>query len=97
MNYNEQMTAFRKLEILTILFALPAYTAHEFDLKTALKASGHAVSSDILRTDLNWLSEQGLVYIDPKSDVYVVSLTARGNETREGLTTVHGVARPEPR
>ena len=97
MHYNEQMTAFRKLETLNILFAQPAYTAHEFDLKTALKANGHAVASDTLRTDLNWLNEQGLVYIDQTSSVYVITLTARGNETREGLTSVHGVARPEPR
>jgi Fe2+ or Zn2+ uptake regulation protein len=97
MNYNEYMTAHRRLAILTLLAAANAYTLHEIDLKKALIEQGQAASTDVLRSDLQWLHEQGLVLAkQPDGDIWLATLTAKGGDVRQGLSTVPGVARPEP-
>jgi len=97
MNYNEHMIAHRRLAILTLLAAANAYTLHEIDLKKALIEQGQAASTDVLRSDLQWLHEQGLVLAkQPDGGIWLATLTAKGGDVRQGLSTVPGVARPEP-
>jgi len=64
MNYEESMVAFRRLVILRLLDAAPAYTLHEVNLKQALAKRGQAVGTDALRGDLQWLHEQGLAFVE---------------------------------
>jgi hypothetical protein len=97
MDYNEHMTAHRRLSILVLLYGAATYTMHEVDLKTALANWGQATSSDALRADLQWLHEQGLLLANQPGGVWFATLTAKGGDVRQGLSTVPGVARPEPR
>lgn len=96
MNYSEHMTAHRRLTILALLSVANAYTLHELDLKHSLSSHGQAVATDLLRADLQWLHEQGLVLAKQPDGVWFATLTARGGDVRQGLSTVPGVARPEP-
>lgn len=97
MNYNQKMTEFRRLAILEILSNCPAYTTNEYDIKAQLKILGQATATDILRADLHWLAEQGLIYHNQPIDLWVVTLTGKGDDVGQGLATIPGVARPEPR
>lgn len=97
MDYNEPLTALRRLSILNLLNDAAAYTLHEVDLKAALSRQGRAVGTDSLRADLQWLHEQGLVLASQAGSVWFATLTAKGGDVRQGLSSVPGVARPEPK
>lgn len=97
MDYNEHMTAHRRLSILQLLNGAATYTMHEVDIKAGLAAQAQAVGTDLLRADLQWLHEQGLVLANQPGGVWFATLTAKGGDVRQGLSTVPGVARPEPR
>lgn len=94
--YNEEMAKFRRLSVLTLLSAGPAYTLHEHHIKKGLSELGQAVGTDGLRADLQWLDEQGLVYVKKPGGVWVATLTSKGDDVREGLNRNPGVAVPEP-
>lgn len=67
-------------------------------LQDCLDAYGHNISRDKVRTLIHWLSEQGLVRIEPLSNgYYVAHLTARGQDTAEGRVVVPGVKKPRAR
>jgi len=95
-NYAEHLTSHRRLAILQLLSDANAYTLHEVDLKKALANRGQAASTDLLRADLQWLHEQGLVLAKQPDGIWLATLTARGGDVQQGLSTVPGVARPEP-
>lgn len=97
MNYNEHMTEHRRLTVLELLSTAAAYSLHEVDIKNALGARGQAVSTDVLRADLQWLNEQGLVLANQPGGVWFATLTAKGGDVQQGLSTVPGVARPGPK
>lgn len=84
----------RRLVILRVLLDSTAYTANEFILQTMLDRFGHAVSADLVRTELAWLQEQLLVDIEQVSDVRIARLTGRGEDTARGRVQVPGVKRP---
>ena len=96
MDYNQHITAHRRLTILSLLNAVYSYTLHELDLKQLLSGRGQAVATDILRADLHWLHEQGLVLAKQPDGIWFATLTAKGGDVQQGLSTVPGVARPEP-
>lgn len=96
-SYPDLIIAHRRLAILSLLNAANAYTLHEVDLKKALSSRGQAASTDLLRADLQWLHEQGLVLAAQTGDgIWLATLTARGGDVQQGLSIVPGVARPEP-
>ncbi|NOV29177.1 hypothetical protein [Methylomonas sp. ZR1] len=97
MDYSQHMTAHRRLTILEILNNVATYTAHEVDIKNELARQAQAVGTDSLRADLQWLHEQGLVLANQPGGVWFATLTAKGGDVRQGLSTVPGVARPEPK
>src|ERR1035437_10201912 len=95
MIYSEHITAHRRLTILSLLRAVYSYTMHELDLKRSLSSQGQAVATDLLRADLQWLHEQGLVLAKQPDGVWFATLTAKGGDVEQGLSMVPGVARPE--
>lgn len=97
MNYNEHLTAHRRLTILILLANAAAYTLHEQVLKMQLAGQAEAVSTDVLRADLQWLADQGLLVARQDAGYWSATLTARGNDVAAGLAVVPGVARPEPK
>lgn len=96
MAYNELVTADLRLVALQALEQDPDYSHNEHVLLGVLASLGHGVSTDRLRTELEWLSEQGLVSIEDVHGLWVVSLTRRGGDVACGRAHMHGVKRPRP-
>ncbi len=95
-SFAEAETADRRLVILRVLQDCADYTSNEFLLTEAVGQFGHRVGQDRLRTDLGWLEEQGLLIVQKPAGVWVVTLTARGDDVSAGRATVPGVKRPRP-
>ena len=86
----------RLLTLLKALESAAGYRAAQFILLRYCEQFGHAVSVDRIRTDLDWLAEQGLVKLDKPEGVFVATLSQRGMDVASGRATVAGVARPQP-
>lgn len=96
MSFADIVAADRRLVILAMLAEDADYSHNEYVISAGLKAFGHQVSQDKLRSELAWLAEQGLVTITNTANVHVVTLTRRGKDVASGAVTVPGVKRPEP-
>jgi len=94
--YAKYISEDRRLLILRLLSEMPTYKANSSVLYTALGAWGHAPSRDQVKTELRWLSEQGLITVEDigASDVLLATLTARGQDVAAGRAFVDGVKRP---
>lgn len=84
----------RRLRVLLTLGQAPVWTCNESVLKNVLRALGHAVSTDLLRTELAWLHEQGLLELEQTGDLYVARLVQRGEDVARGAAQQPGVAPP---
>lgn len=88
----------RRLVILRFLADDNDYRLNDSILQKALDQVGHNVSRDMVRSDLSWLEEQGLITVEVVLDqIHVAELTKRGLDVAEGRSKVPGVKRPEPR
>lgn len=87
-----------RLSVLLVLLQGQGYSLNEFVMRSALALPvfAHNISTDKLRTELSWLSEQGLIECDQSNDVWSAKLTRRGKDVAEGLTVAPGVKRPQP-
>lgn len=92
--YAERLLEDRRLVLLRLLEDLPGYMSNSSVLTKLLPSFGHLVSRDVVRGQIAWLAEQGLVKADDVDDVTVVTLTERGLDVARGLSIVPGVARP---
>lgn len=86
----------RRLQILMILEASAGYGASHYLLSHGLDAYAHQISMDMLRSDLAWLDEQGLVALSVTDDATIAKLTQRGADAAGGRVVVPGVKRPKP-
>lgn len=93
--YNEHLTQDRRLVLLRLIKEAQG-SANESILHGYLKNLGHRrVAKRVVRDDLDWLRERGLVTHDWFDDtVLVVSITQRGLDVAEGSDTVEGVRKP---
>ena len=57
---------------------------------------GHDVSQDRVRSDLDWLQEQGLLTVRDIQDSRVATINGRGVDVSAGRTKLTGVKRPRP-
>lgn len=87
----------RRLCILRALAEAPRYRANESVLHSVVDDYGFPCSRDVLRADLAWLEEQGLVETDTVGVTAVATATGRGVDVADGDATHPGVQRPEPR
>ena len=92
--YADIQTEDRRLVILRVLQESTSYKANEFIVSTMLDNYGHSISNDRLRTDLSWLTEQGMIEVDTVRGVQIARLSARGQDVAEGRTEVPGIKRP---
>lgn len=83
-----------RLVILRLLAEMPAYRANSSVLNAALDNYGHSISRDQVKTELNWLAEQGAVSLDDIGPVLVATLTERGQDIAAGRARVPGIKRP---
>ena len=95
--YEIEVQRDRRLVILRLLRQTDGYAANESLIKSGLAALGHKVSRDLVKTELGWLEEQGLLTIETVSDIMVATLTHRGADVAAGLSNVEGVKRPSPK
>lgn len=91
----DRLTADLRLAVLQIL-AEAGGAANRHIVGAELPGTGHDVGADRLRTELGWLSEQGLVDLDSPDALSVATLTERGYDAAHGRITVPGVRRPAP-
>lgn len=97
MGYSEHETQHLRLTILRELHSDNNYQMNESLLRDAVKRFGFSPSRDVLKTQLRWLEEQGLVTVeDVGSGFLVAKLTERGADVSEGSAKVDGVKRPGP-
>jgi len=90
----QTFTEDRRLVILRILLESDGYRANEFILQSMLERFGHTISADLVRTELAWLAEQGLIAVDVVADVRIGQLLGRGEDAARGRVEVPGVKRP---
>ncbi len=95
-SFAEHFAADRRLTILKLLEASAGYTANEFVLQVALAEHGHSVSRDLLRTDLAWLAEQGVLSVTQGPHMQSATITERGADVANARATVPGIKRPIP-
>lgn len=86
-----------RLILLRAMEEAPGYNLNESILHTIVGKFGHSVSRDVIKTELSWLKEQGLVSLENVIGYYVVTLTQRGADVAAGRSSVPGVERPSPR
>jgi hypothetical protein len=86
----------RRLVVLRMLAQDADYSHNEYILREALRVYGHRLSADLLRSELHWLAEQGLLSVEDVSGVLIAKLTRRGKDVADGAVVVPGVKRPEP-
>lgn len=83
-----------RLVILRLLVEMPGYRANSSVLNTALDNFGHTASRDQVKTELQWLAEQGAVSLADIGPVLVATLTERGQDIAAGRARVPGIKRP---
>lgn len=96
MSFEDLLRADMRLVVLLSLAQDHGYAHNEYVLKEMLGMMGHGVSRDKLRTELAWLTEQGLIETNDVSGTMVAKLTGRGKDVADGAVVVPGVKRPEP-
>lgn len=83
-----------RLVILRLLVEMTAYRANSSVLTMALDTFGHTLSRDQVKTELNWLAEQGALTLEDVGPVMVATLTERGQDISAGRARVPGIKRP---
>lgn len=96
MKFKEFVREDRLLEILLFLSVTNGYGASHYLLLTAVDRVGHAVSMDVLKADLAWLAEHGLIETQEDDGSLVARLKQRGLDVAEGRASHPGVKRPKP-
>lgn len=92
----EMLQKDRRLVMLRVLNESAGYTANDSILDCGLDAYGHFVSRDLVKAELAWLEEQGLVSNEDLKGTIVSTLTQRGLDVATGQSTHPGVKRPSP-
>lgn len=86
----------RRLLILKALNDSAGYSAEENYIDSALDAMGNRVSRDVVKSEMQYLDEQGLIKLEEVCGLWVATLTQRGVDVADGQAQHHGVARPRP-
>ncbi|MDD2367350.1 MAG: ArsR family transcriptional regulator [Desulfuromonadaceae bacterium] len=98
MGFNELLAENQRLAMLKLLQEdTGAYTLNESMLHDCMGLLGIKCSRDVIRTQLAWLQEQGLITLDETLGFYVATLTSRGFDVAVGNSSAPGVKRPRPR
>jgi repressor of nif and glnA expression len=95
MSFAELVTEDIRLIILRSI-ADDGYSLNEAILQEVLNIYGHNVGRDRVRTEMQWLSEQGLISIDNVAGFMVGRLTGKGQDCASGKCRVPGVKKPRP-
>ena len=83
-----------RLVVLRILTEMPSYRANSSVLTNMLDQFGHAVTRDLVKTELRWLAELGAIDVNEVGSVLVATLTERGQAVATGRARIDGINRP---
>lgn len=97
MNYPEHFAEHLRIAVLRVLDDAPGCRANSSILASAVHDLGLTTTRDLIKTQLTWLNEQGLVTTAVVGDMLVATLTDRGCDVAAGKAIVPGVRRPSPR
>ena len=87
----------RRLYILKFLQVAQGYRMSDMLLQTQLTALGYGAGLDVVRGDIDWLEQQGLVTTDRPVDTMTIAIiTNHGVDVACGVAYVTGIARPRP-
>lgn len=89
-------TEYRRLAILQLLQSDPDYSINDQLLQQLLAAQGHGVAIAVVRADLAWLEQLGLVSTDDLPGCTVALLRSEGVDVAIGVSVIPGVSRPRP-
>ena len=97
MEFKDLVNEDLRLAMLRTLEQAGGYSMNDSILHAFLGRIGHNHSRDKIRTEVQWLSDQGLVTLGGIESVMVATLTERGLDVANARATVPGVKRPSPR
>lgn len=97
MDLDDMITEDLRLAILRTLEEAGGFSMNDSILHAFLDRIGHSHTRDKIRTQLQWLAEQGLVSLGGIEAVMVATLTQRGLDVANGRGKVPGVKRPSPK
>ena len=98
MAINKVQSEHRRITILIALKNSDEYGANTSMLADVLRMYALGCSRDQLKTELNWLKQNGYVTIQELSEnTWIASITQSGIDVAEGNSTVPGIRRPGPR
>lgn len=86
----------RRLAILQLLQSDPDYSINDDLLQKLLAGQGHGVSIAVVRADLAWLEQLGLLSTNEMPGCTVAILRNDGVDVAGGVSMVPGIARPRP-
>lgn len=90
----------RRLAILRTLDEASERQLNEGALHHVLNHLGHSISHDMLRADLGWLEQHGLVRVQkldvPRGELWLAKLHQSGADVAHGRSNHPGVSRPDP-
>lgn len=90
------MREYLREHLLIVLRDMDGYSANDAILTDLVRARGIVNSVDVVRTELAWLEEQGLVTVERFDELAVATITRRGVDVANGAARVPGVHRPLP-
>lgn len=86
----------RRLAILQLLKADPDYSINDDLIQRLLASLGHGVAIAVVRADLAWLEQLGLLSTNEMPGCTVALLRSDGVDVAAGVSVVPGIARPRP-
>ncbi len=84
----------RRLVILRVLYEIRPEEANESILERAIESYGHKPPRHILRMDIGWLQQKGLISVRLTGEYMIAKLAWPGMELVEGRSKVKGVKSP---
>ncbi len=86
----------RRLYLLKTLQVAGDYRMSDSYLQSALQSIGYGSSLSVIRGDIAWLEQLGLVTTKVIADMTIAHLSNEGVDVASGVSHVPGIARPRP-
>jgi len=97
MDFNALLNEDLRIAMLRGIEKGASYSMNDSMLHSYLCQIGHKCSRDQVRSQLQWLADQGLITLEVPYGVMVATMTERGLDVANARATVPGVKRPSPR
>lgn len=97
MNLQKIIEENQRLSILHCLAEMPAMSTNHQIIQQVCANYGNVMGTDLVKTQLHWLSEQGAVNTENAGDYVIATLSQRGLDIEKGLVTVPGIKQATPK